>query len=243
MADRARAYEGRLRERQGITELAHRFVDTHGSTVLHGPFGGLTYPDRVLDQADAPIAKLLGTYECELHPIFEEIIAHPPATIIDLGAADGYYAIGLARSCPASSVVAFELARSGCDCCRLLAYANVARLDLRGKATGRGLRSLHLDDAFVICDIEGAEANVFDQATVNALRTATILIELHEQFAPGITNLLCERFAAHDATIIQAQPRRTDVPELAGFTDAERESAVSEFRGNQMSWAVFRPRI
>jgi hypothetical protein len=97
MAERARDYERALRESEGLTELARRFVDNQGTTVLHGPFAGLMYPrDLLLAQADAPIAKLLGTYEQELHPVFEEVIAKQPRTIIDIGAAEGYYAVGLA---------------------------------------------------------------------------------------------------------------------------------------------------
>jgi hypothetical protein len=196
----------------------------------------------VLNQADAPIAKLLGVYEEELHATINDVIAAPPRTIIDIGAADGYYAVGFARACPASDVHAFELAPSGRASCRELARSNSVRLELHGKATARRVRALPLDGAFVLCDTEGAEATVLDHATASAMHRATVVVELHEREVPGITQVLCGRFVAHDCTIISGRPRAPDATELEAFTPTERELAIAEWRSYNMTWAVFRPR-
>jgi predicted RNA methylase len=243
MAERAREYERSLRVREGVVALSERFVDIHGSTVLHGPCAGLSYPRRLLDQVDAPIAKLLGVYEQELHPVLSEIVTEPPRTIVDLGAAEGYYAVGLARACKAP-VIAFELARSARLACRELAAENSVKLQLGGKATASRVRKLPLDGAFVLCDVEGAEATVLDQPTADAMRHATVIIELHEHKVPGITNIMRERFTAHDCTIVHEHPRDLDRPELEVFTLSQRDLAVSEsrWRGHDTTWAVFCPR-
>jgi len=243
MAERARNYERALRKRAGLTELAQHFVDNHGSTVLHGPFAGLMYPrELLLAQADAPIAKLLGTYELELHPVFEEVIATQPPTIINIGAADGYYAVGLALRCQSSTVYAFELAKSGRDSCRALASLNGVAVDQRGGATARRVQTLPLDGSFVLCDIEGAEASVLDQTTTNAMRSSTIIVELHERQVPGITHVMRERFIGHDCELVHVQPRDPNLPELvADFSPEQRDLAVGDWRSNAMTWAVFRP--
>jgi hypothetical protein len=243
MAERARTYERELRKSQGLVDLARRFVDLNGTTVRNGPFAGLSYPRRlVLNQADAPIAKLLGVYEEELHSTLDDVIAIAPRAIIDIGAADGYYAVGFARACPSSAVHAFELTSSGRASCRELARSNSVRLELHGKATARRVRALPLDGAFVLCDIEGAEASVLDQPTANAMQRSTVVVELHEREVPGITRVLRERFVAHDCTIISGRPRAPDATELEAFTPIERELAVAEWRSYIMTWAVLRPR-
>jgi hypothetical protein len=40
------------------------------------------------------LSKLLGTYESELHPVLHEILIKPYELIVDVGSAEGYYAIG-----------------------------------------------------------------------------------------------------------------------------------------------------
>src|SRR5215216_3563254 len=83
----------------------NRFVAWHGLTVSGGPFAGLQYPDT---SAHSLVPKLLGIYERELHGAVEDAIRARPATIVNVGAADGYYAVGLARRCPEARSVAYE---------------------------------------------------------------------------------------------------------------------------------------
>src|SRR3954471_17960548 len=75
-----------------VARVTRRFVDWHGLTVSGGPFAGPTYPAR----PPLPLApKLLGIYERELHGAIEAAIRAAPETIVNVGSADGYYAVGL----------------------------------------------------------------------------------------------------------------------------------------------------
>src|SRR3546814_2560424 len=49
-----------------------QYVERHDSAVLHGPFAGLRYPPDVVP-GDL-VAKLVGSYELELQPVFERWI-------------------------------------------------------------------------------------------------------------------------------------------------------------------------
>src|SRR5271166_5203781 len=66
---------------------------TH-ATVQAGPFRGMRYIDQ--SHSSSLIPKWLGLYERELHDCIEEAIASPFQTVLDIGAAEGYYAVGLA---------------------------------------------------------------------------------------------------------------------------------------------------
>src|SRR5919198_4691601 len=91
--------------RQRTAMYARRFVRWHGLTVSGGPLAGLTYPDT---EPLSVAPKLLGVYESELHAAIEDAIRADPAVIVNVGAADGYYAVGLARRCRQARVIAYE---------------------------------------------------------------------------------------------------------------------------------------
>jgi hypothetical protein len=229
MGDRARRYEAGVRRRLGIPAIAREYAERHGTVVSGGPFAGLTYPLRLLESVDAPVAKLTGTYEQELHPFFGSL--RPPGVFIDIGAADGYYAVGMRR--PGFEVWAFELAPSARRMCRQVAAENAVDVRLGGRVTTRQLKSLRVGGAVVLCDIEGAEYDVLDNATVEALDSTTVVVELHEHLSPGVTEVLRQRFKNHACEIIKTQPRTPP--------DGLPALAVDEMRP-PMAWAIFRPR-
>src|SRR3954454_22153756 len=126
--ERWRSGQGAWRSRR-LAAVTRRFVAWHGLTVSGGPFARLVYPDR------APISlvpKLLGIYERELHGAIEAAIRAQPDVIVNVGAADGYYAVGLARRLPAATVIAYEADAGQRELCRRVAAANGATIDLRG---------------------------------------------------------------------------------------------------------------
>lgn len=79
--------------------------------VFWGPFTGMIYVGSSVGSEYCP--KLLGTYESELHLIIEELCQKLFNTIINVGAAEGYYAIGMAICNPQSRVIAFETTLNG----------------------------------------------------------------------------------------------------------------------------------
>jgi len=91
--------------------------------VLYGPFPGLLYPEAVSVGSEW-LPKILGTYESELHHTIEALCARGYTTIINIGAGEGYYAVGLARRIHQSKVFAFETDPLGQELCRKMAEMN-----------------------------------------------------------------------------------------------------------------------
>ena len=77
-------------------------------TVLSGPFEGMKY-GSVISQCSLHYPKLLGSYESELHPWIQQVRDCTYEIVVDVGAAEGYYAVGIARLMPATKVIAYEL--------------------------------------------------------------------------------------------------------------------------------------
>jgi hypothetical protein len=202
--------------------------------VSQGPFEGMGYFPLASSRTTLPM--LLGTYECELNPAIEKICAAGCDRIIDIGAAEGYYAVGMALRNPGVPLVCFEMNASVRYYLRRLARRNGVRQRLRilGECTPEALESA-LEGASrpaVICDCEGAEDLLLDPVPVPSLRRALILVETHEGMVDGVEVHLQERFAAtHQIEVIRSRARTTDdLPAGCHLTEAEAASAMDEHR-------------
>ena len=133
---------------------------------------------------------LLGTYECELNPAVETICGAGCDRIVDIGAAEGYYAVGMALRNPGVPLVCFEMNASVRYYLRRLARRNGVRprIKILGECTPAALETA-LDGAerpAIICDCEGAEDLLLDPVRVPSLRRALILVETHEGMVDGV---------------------------------------------------------
>lgn len=198
--------------------LLHLFQALLGNRLKWGPFRGMRYVREAVGSAHTP--KVLGTYEMEIHPWICEVFHRPPPVIIDVGAAEGYYAVGFACACPGSQVVAFEMAPQGRELLALLAQLNDVsrRVQIHGKCEVADLaRALEGSTrALVFMDVEGAEADLLDPQCCPALESADIIVELHEFAVPGVGNLMRTRFAStHSIEEVKAKHRGIgDAPPL-----------------------------
>ena len=61
---------------------------------MQGPLAGMDFLPQSAEGCH--IAKLLGCYEQPLQPFIEEAIANAYPTILNIGCAEGYYAVGMA---------------------------------------------------------------------------------------------------------------------------------------------------
>src|SRR5229473_2239235 len=86
-------------------------IRTEGQKVLNGPFQGMMLASGSAEGCYVP--KLLGCYEAELHPYVAEAAQRGYEAIINVGTAEGYYAIGMARLLPSSNCSIRSVSR-GC---------------------------------------------------------------------------------------------------------------------------------
>ena len=238
----------------GRPELDRWFTERHGHAVLHGPLAGLSYPPRAARRVHHLVAKLLGAYEAEIAEVVAAQIERRPPVFVDVGAADGYYAAGIARASPETEVHAYEIDPVARRVLRATARANGATVNLHGPANAHRLAGHRLDGAFVLSDCEGAELDVLAGEAIPALAGATLLVELHPcgdaggggGDAAGDTGPpLRERFAAtHTAREIEPARRDPDAyPELDDAPPHLREQAVDELRfGQTRAWLLLEPR-
>jgi predicted O-methyltransferase YrrM len=220
-----------------------------GRRVRAGPFVGMNYVNRSCGSAYLP--KLLGTYERELHWCVENICSMKPGLILNVGAAEGYYAIGLARRNPQARVIGFEMEIHGQQALREMTELNdvADRVEVRGQCEPADLAAALGEQPrpVVVCDVEGYEAKLLDPAAVPGLQRAAILVELHDFLVPGVTDQLQMRFATtHRVThVLQESRTRAEFPWRTLGTSLLPKSyldwAVSEWRPVQMRWLWMTP--
>ncbi len=237
--DRARLEQALRHLAKWRSALLDNTVVAHtGHVVQGGPFRGMDYGVAAAEGARA--ARLLGCYEAGLAPVIETIIARGYARVIDVGCAEGYYAVGLARRMPGAKVLARDISGQAQALCRALA----ARNGVADRVAGGGIFT-HADFALcadaptaVICDIEGAEDQLLDPAAAPGLLQADILVESHEGMRPGLTARLAARFAAsHHVTRIDRVLAPGLLPPWAeGLSDLDRLLLLWEWRAAPTPW-------
>ena len=167
-------------------------------TVQCGPFRGLRYFDETVWGSITP--KWLGSYEAELHPIVDAIAKRGYNTIIDVGCAEGYYAVGLALIVPNGTVMAFDTDFISRGQLRRLAALNqlTDRIQIGTFCAHSNLDSLSRGATLVVCDIEGFETQLLNPAIAVSLLRSDILVEVHEtsRDSHAVESLLQSRFAA-----------------------------------------------
>lgn len=234
------------RFRARVLRVTRRVRDVANGQVVGGPFSGMTYIDRSHCSQLAP--KLLGTYEREWHDVLAVIGARSPDRIVDAGAAEGYFAVGLLRLVPTATVVAFEAETAARDDLHALATANgvADRIEALGRCDAPALQAALAGAArpFVLMDIEGGELEVLDPSRVSALRHACILVELHPEVVPDVRKVLSDRFAAtHMVRYIPAVDRTTqELPETHFLSGADLLAATWEGRSDGQGWLWMEPR-
>jgi len=222
-------------------------VAQYGLEVHEGPFAGMKYVRTATGSSF--LAKLIGSYECELHPLLRELLATPYESVVDVGCAEGYYAVGFARCGKAKRVYAFDTDAEARLLCRRLASLNGMddRVVVRGECNPETMEAvLKQGRSLVICDCEGYEMVLLDPERAPSLRNADVLVELHDCFNPEISPVMLPRFeATHDLLLIHTTPRRPEeygLPE--SLTDEQRRGVLEEGRPPEgMQWAFLRARI
>lgn len=216
-----------------------------GLKVQTGPFAGMEFMPNVLEGCYMP--KLLGTYEMELHPHWVRFRqSRKYRTIIDIGAAEGYYAVGLAMMFPDARVLARDINPKSIESIQDLAARNGVkeRIEVGGLFAHDDFEREVQGPTLVLCDIEGGERDLLDPEKAPALKSCDMIVELHGKPVTDIQRLICQRFEpTHDITIVEERGRDVVLPALFDKLDSiDRALATWEFRSSATPWAVMRAR-
>ena len=231
-------------------KILHDAKTIFGNQVKYGIFKGMEMSSNVFWGRHDILSKQLGQYEPHILSKLREL-SKTYDHFIDIGAADGYYAVGLLHSKLYKSVTCFEISDKG----RSVISENAAlnnqseNIKIYGEANKDSLEK-EIDavkSCVILCDIEGAEFDLFSKEVLKVLRNCEIIIELHDEFIGGNKDrrkrLINDAQEFFEINVIErSNPIPNDFEELKGWNDDLRQLAFSEGRPCRMDWILLTPR-
>jgi Met-10+ like-protein len=233
----------RVRRAGLVAPLAKRL----GFVVQGGPFAGMVYPREIVraDIGSVFFPKLLGCYELECQRFIERICRQSYRRVINIGAGEGYYAVGLARRLPEARVIAFEMDACSREFCRRLARLNGVenRVEVRGVCDREALAACLTESTVIICDCEGAEIDLLQPDQIRSLAQAGLLVELHDFVDAAISRTIQSRFVTtHNLERVPSCERNPrDWPILKELPLKDQTFLLSEHRPGIMEWLCAEP--
>lgn len=209
--------------------------------VLSGPFKGMRYP--WFKSAGSVVApKILGTYEKELQPIMLRPAFQLYSKVVDIGAAEGYYAVGSALRNTKAQVHAFEANEVACGLLREMCVLNAVeqRVRVSGYCDTKALAETAVAErGLVICDVEGYELELLGGPFIRKSDRFDLLVETHDFVHSGVTAALIARFqASHCIQVIHSTERTCrDFPiQCDSLQPFEKLYSLHEGRPCPMTW-------
>ncbi|SFV33174.1 class I SAM-dependent methyltransferase [Hyphomicrobium facile] len=229
--------------------LTDTIKEATDSTVQAGPFKGMKLPDDSSWYGGDVLPKLLGVYESEIQLAVEDFIRRPADLVVNLGCAEGYYAVGLARrlNCP---VYAIDKSEKAIEVSLKAAELNGVADKIRLKCSTARFRQIsgllsNADRPCLLVDCEGGEKDIFFvDADFRVFERSQIIIECHEHVEKNIASKLIDRLIpSHECRLIRQGSRNPhELPHLANVSEAIKWLAISENRPETMQWLVAHPR-
>jgi hypothetical protein len=252
----AKTLKGRLTFRRVVGLYRRRlsrtiFANLNG-VVRYGPFAGLRWLDNPRWGRSEQGVMMLGLYEQE---VLTNLVGAPDRfrVFVDVGAADGYYAVGFLHSGRVDRSVAFEMIPECRQAIKLLAIENgvADKIEILGAASDKFVDDLAKQkivssETMFLIDIEGAEFEVLTEEVFEFLKESLIVVEMHAHIYPDpqgqLDRLIEKAYKTHTVTSWLPGARNPwTIKELESFTEIDRWILCSEGRVEVQQWLRFDP--
>lgn len=236
---------------QARIRLSDYIYNISKGTVMYGPLKGLILDKAFMNWSKVDLGSiLLGLYEQE---VIEELvkISKYRKVFVDVGAADGIFAVGLLAADIYDQSICFEIDDQAKRNILNLAKKNnldnkVMIFDEASVSTMQSLSSLNWNDSCILIDIEGDEFKFITPEMLQTIRGSTLVIEIHDRYMddPKKSKYDLEQMLNKEYTIkviTTASRDLSQIHEIKHLHDNERWLLCSEGRGWRMEWWVCEP--
>jgi SAM-dependent methyltransferase len=216
------------------------------NSILRGPFKGMKYAS--LDSAGSSLlAKILGSYEDELHEIIYSIQDSNYKEILDVGCAEGYYAVGLATKMRDSKIFAYDNDKKAIELCKENAKENNvnSKISFGDFCSAQTLADFKFSGkGLIISDCEGYEIELFTKQNLLNLKNCDILIEMHNLVHSNVKTYLENLFKdSHSIQIIKSKLKHVDdYVELKSIDKGYYHDTILTERDTRMEWMFLTPK-
>jgi hypothetical protein len=214
-------------------------------TIASGLFAGLQFTST--DILGTPMPKILGTYEKEIQEVFEQWNHKKFNRFINVGGAEGFYAVGITKKFEVEEAIVYEMLEKGQSMIRTISEKNRVStcVQIHSKCEEHDLYKLCDECAkdLVFIDVEGAEIELLSSRVLERLRNSTVVVEAHDFQVDNCTNLVRQMFSnTHVTKVISSRARiEKDFPLSYPFPKAIKLAMMDERRPGVMNWIIASP--
>jgi hypothetical protein len=218
---------------------------------MYGPFKGLGLDKAFMNWSRVDLGSiLLGFYEQE---VIEELvkISKYRKVFVDVGAADGIFAVGLLEANIYDQSICFEIDDQAKRNILNLAKKNnlenkITIYDEASVSKMQSINSINWNDVCILIDIEGDEFNFITPEMIQTIKGSTLIIEIHDMYMndPKKSKYDLDQMLRKDYSIkviTTASRDLSQIDEIKHLHDNERWLLCSEGRGWRMEWWVCEP--
>lgn len=244
--------EFRQQVRRFRAEFSKFVLQESGTEVLCGPIKGFRFIEESFWGGVSDTAtKIFGLYEQQNLAVFER---QRKSVLVDIGAADGFWGVGLVFAGKFEKSICFEISSTGQRVIRDTAIHNGVseKVTVFGDALEDTIERIssiepNSDNIFFLIDIEGAEFALLTEPFLERYARSEFLVELHPQMVSGGDERLeeLEHIASKNFKIsyITGDVRDTsEMDKIIKLGDDFKWPIISEGRGFPMRWLHLVPR-
>ena len=228
-------------------DLSNKVSKIFNNTVQEGPFKGMIISEDQFWGPGDKASKILGLYEKEIQNLLNHIQEKNNfPTFIDIGGADGFFAVGSVKNNLFKNCEVFEISKRGRQSIEESAIKNnVADLiSIKSEANEKTLSSIeNINNSVILCDIEGSEYDLFSENLIKNMHPSNVIIEIHKN--PDISlNEFEDKFKNLFSIdkITQGPRSLKGFGELKNFNDNNRALLASEGRSGVPEWWHLTPK-
>lgn len=194
-------------------------------------------------------SQCLGLYEKEILDFISK--REPFDVFLDIGAADGYYGIGMLHSQMAKQSICFEVSEEGQRAIKENWVLNNSpgQLNVYGEANDQSIEEIASTlppKSLVLIDIEGFEFSLLTSQVISFFKKCTMIVEIHNwvcDFPLKYGNLLKNLNQHFEIQTINHLDRNTqNIPLLRSYGDNNRLLVTSERRPCLMRFLHLEPK-
>jgi len=228
-------------------DLSNKVSKIFNNTVQEGPFKGMIISEDQFWGPGDKASKILGLYEKEIQDLINQIQEKNNfPTFIDIGGADGFFAVGSVKNNLFKNCEVFEISKRGRLAIEKSAIKNNVndQISIKGEANEKILSSIeNINNSVILCDIEGSEYDLFSENLIKNMHPSNVIIEIHNNSNISLNEFEDKFKNFFSITKIAQEPRSLkSFGELKNFNDNNRALLASEGRSGVPEWWHLTPK-
>jgi len=236
-------------------ELSLNLYKKHNNSVIYGPYKGMFFSENNHWGIGDLGPKIIGLYEFEVQNKLIDLVSNfKIENFVNIGAAEGYHAIGIAKKTRIQNFVLYEIDKKGQEILKENILKNELKKNIKieNKANLNSIyelnKKLDFSKTLFLIDIEGYELELFNDEILGLLKNSFLIIENHRFLLSKTKQIkyqeLVNKFDdSFNVELVSNTGRNiSQINEIRNFSENELMMISSESRPKMMEWFVLTPK-